>query len=167
MPRQANEQYAWVRKNGRFQAVLSKKASSFELDDLHPGDLLFWTGTYSVDRDPPVTHTMVYLGRRKTDGKPVMVGASDGRPYDGQRRNGVSVFDFKLPAAPSGASADTRAAAAPDRSPNFAGYGTVPGLSARGPAAPPEPTPEPTPERRKREEPGTTEGKRRQRSPRT
>ena len=166
VPRQANEQYAWVRKSGRFQAVLSKKASSFELDELHPGDLLFWTGTYAVDRDPPVTHTMIYLGRRKADGKPLMVGASDGRPYDGQKRNGVSVFDFKLPAARSGDSADTRTAAAPDRSPNFVGYGPVPGLTERGPAAPPEPTPEPTPERQKREEPSTG-GKRRQRSPRT
>ncbi len=164
VPRQANEQYAWVRKSGRFQAVLSKKASSFELDELRPGDLLFWTGTYAVDRDPPVTHTMIYLGRRKSDGKPLMVGASDGRPYDGQRRNGVSVFDFKLPAARSGDSADTRTAAAPDRSPNFAGYGPVPGLTERGPATPPEPTP---PEPKREEAPARTEGKRRQRSPRT
>ena len=168
VPRQANEQYAWVRKSGRFQAVLSKKASSFELDDLHPGDLLFWTGTYAVDRDPPVTHTMVYLGRRKTDGKPLMVGASDGRPYDGQKRNGVSVFDFKLPAARSGDAADARTAAAPDRSPNFVGYGSVPGLTERGPAAPPEPTPEPTPERKRDASKPGTDGRRRQRSsPRT
>lgn len=172
VPRQANEQYAWVRKSGRFQAVLSRNAGSFELDELRPGDLLFWTGTYAVDRDPPVTHTMIYLGRRRSDGKPLMVGASDGRPYDGQRRNGVSVFDFKLPAARSGDSADARTSAAPDRSPNFAGYGPPPGLTERGPASPPEPTPEPTPpkQRAKREqspEPEETPGKRRQRSPRT
>lgn len=169
VPRQANEQYTWVRKSGRFEAVLSKKASSFELDNLHPGDLLFWTGTYAVDRDPPVTHTMIYLGRRKSDGKPLMVGASDGRPYDGEKRNGVSVFDFKLPAAHSGDTADNRTAAAPDRSPNFVGYGPVPGLIERGPAVPPEPKPEPTPEpprkREKASEP--SKEKTRQRSPRT
>lgn len=170
VPRQASEQYAWVRKSGRFEAVLSKKASSFELDNLHPGDLLFWTGTYSVDRDPPVTHTMIYLGRRKSDGKPLMVGASDGRPYDGEKRNGVSVFDFKLPAARSGDTADTRTAAAPDRSPNFVGYGPVPGLVERGPAVPPEPKPEPTPEASPRKREKAAEPRKEksgQRSPRT
>ena len=49
-----------------------------------PGDLLFWTGTYSVERDPPVTHTMIYLGEEKKSGKPIMVGASDGRTYEGR-----------------------------------------------------------------------------------
>lgn len=167
VPRQANEQYAWVRKSGRFQAVLSRRAESFELDNLHPGDLLFWTGTYKVDRDPPVTHTMIYLGRRKRDNKPLMVGASDGRPYDGQRRNGVSVFDFRLPAARSGDTTDMNTTTAPDRAPNFAGYGPIPGMDGRGerlPAPTPKteatasPTPEPTPV----ESPAKT-GKRRRR----
>ena len=131
VPRDASSQYSWVRKQSRFYAVLSKKPENAELDELRPGDLMFWTGTYNIDRDPPVTHTMIYLGKRKKDGKRLMFGASDGRPYDGQRRNGVSVFDFKMPAARSGDHADAATAAAPDHSPDFAGYGPIPGMAER------------------------------------
>ena len=66
---------------------------TFELDELKPGDLLFWSGAYGSDRDPDITHTMIYLGREKTTNHRVMVGASDGRTYKGQSRFGVSVFD--------------------------------------------------------------------------
>jgi cell wall-associated NlpC family hydrolase len=135
VPRSASEQYAWVRQQSRFYAVLSKKEDTFELKEMRPGDLLFWTGTYHVDHDPPVTHTMLYLGRRKQDGKPLMMGASDGRPYDGEKRNGVSVFDFKMPAARSADTADATTAAAPDHAPDFAGYGPIPGMAERSDAA--------------------------------
>ena len=138
VPRQANEQYAWVRQRSHFYAVLSTKADGFELKEMRPGDLLFWTGTYKVDRDPPVTHTMIYLGRRKRDGKPLMFGASDGRSYDGQRRSGVSVFDFKVPGASRSAGASRPpddAAAAPDNAPDFAGYGPIPGMAERNEVA--------------------------------
>ena len=128
VPRQANEQYDWVRSKSRFYAVLSKKQDNFELKEMRPGDLLFWTGTYRVDRDPPVTHTMIYLGKRKSDGQRIMFGASDGRPYNGERRNGVSVFDFKMPAARNGDAADAATSAAPGNSPDFSGYGPIPGM---------------------------------------
>ena len=134
-PRQASEQYSWVREKSRFYAVLSKKQDNPELREMRPGDLLFWTGTYNVDRDPPVTHTMIYLGRRKKDGHRLMVGSSDGRTYDGQRRNGVSVFDFHLPPARNGDAADAATAAAPDHSPDFAGYGPIPGMADLNDAA--------------------------------
>ena len=117
VPRQANEQYVWVRKAGNFRAVLSHKADSFELDELKPGDLMFWTGTYATDRDPPVTHTMIYLGKEKETGNRVMAGSSDGRSYHGVQRWGVSVFDF-------------RPAPIPERGksgPQFVGYGAIPG----------------------------------------
>ena len=68
VPRDASEQYVWVRKAGNFRAVLSRNIDSFELDELKPGDLLFWAGTYNVERDPPVTHTMIYLGKQKGNG---------------------------------------------------------------------------------------------------
>ena len=118
-----------MRQKSHFYAVLSKKQDNVELREMRPGDLLFWTGTYRVDRDPPVTHVMIYLGKRKKDGKRLMFGASDGRPYDGQRRNGVSVFDFTMPAARSGDAADAVTAAAPDRAPDFSGYGPIPGMT--------------------------------------
>ena len=120
VPRDSSQQYVWVRKAGDFNAVLSRKEDSFELDDLKPGDLLFWRGTYNIDRDPPITHTMIYLGREKRTNKRVMVGSSDGRTYDGKQRWGVSVFDFKLPPPPKSGDAKI--------SPVFVGYGRIPGL---------------------------------------
>ena len=121
VPRDSSQQYVWVRKAGDFDAVLSRKEDSFELDDLKPGDLLFWRGTYNIDRDPPITHTMIYLGREKRTNKRVMVGSSDGRTYDGKQRWGVSVFDFKMPPPPKSGDAKI--------SPVFVGYGRIPGLS--------------------------------------
>jgi hypothetical protein len=43
-------------------------------------------------------------------------GASDGRTYDSERRNGVSVFDFSLPKQ--------------EKKSEFYGYGPVPGLGS-------------------------------------
>ncbi|PYL69024.1 MAG: hydrolase [Verrucomicrobia bacterium] len=120
VPRDSSQQYVWVRKAGKFNAVLSRKEDSFELDALKPGDLLFWRGTYNIDRDPPITHTMIYLGREKRTKKRVMIGSSDGRTYDGKQRWGVSVFDFKLPPPPNSGDAKI--------SPVFVGYGRIPGL---------------------------------------
>jgi peptidoglycan DL-endopeptidase CwlO len=121
VPRDSSQQYVWVRKGGNFNAVLSRHEDTFELDALKPGDLLFWSGTYNIDRDPPVTHTMVYLGREKRTKKRVMLGSSDGRTYDGKQRFGVSVFDFKMPPPPNSGDAKI--------SPVFVGYGRIPGLT--------------------------------------
>ncbi len=120
VPRDAREQYIWVRKGGNFQAVLAHRDDTFELDALKPGDLLFWTGTYSINRDPDITHTMIYLGREKATNQRIMVGASDGRTYKGQSRFGVSVFDFKV----------SRLGAKSEKQPGavFVGYARIPGL---------------------------------------
>src|SRR5437762_6455920 len=71
VPRDSSEQYVWLRRSGKFEPVVSRKEDSFEFANLRPGDLLFWTGTYSIDRDPPITHAMIYVGREKTSGKRV------------------------------------------------------------------------------------------------
>jgi cell wall-associated NlpC family hydrolase len=125
VPRDASEQYVWVRKAGNFRAVLSRQIDSFELNELRPGDLLFWSGTYNIERDPPVTHTMIYLGKEKKTGKPIMVGASDGRTYEGEKQFGVSVFDFKTAPASAGGSSEGH--------PRFVGYGKIPGLGREKP----------------------------------
>jgi hypothetical protein len=96
------------------------KEDTFELEELKPGDLLFWTGTYAIERDPPITHAMIYLGRKKGSNQRIMVGASDGRTYEGESRYGVSIFDFKIPKP-----AKTNEGR---MSPNFIGYGQIPGL---------------------------------------
>lgn len=114
-PRSASTQYVWARKAGTFRAVVSTKQNTFELGELKPGDLLFWTGTYESKNDPPVTHTMIYLGRTKHGNKPVMAGSSDGRTYQGEKKYGVSVFDFRIP---SGKQTTSR----------FIGYAAIPNL---------------------------------------
>ncbi len=120
VPRDSPGQYSWIRKDGGFRAVVSKSAESFEFGELLPGDLMFWSGTYSVEREIPITHVMLYLGTEKRSKKRVMFGASDGRSYNGVQRWGVSVFDFKMPrldpANPEKAKVD------------FIGYGRIPGL---------------------------------------
>lgn len=105
-PRQSNEMYQWVWESDTFRAFNGLSERSFEWKRLQPGDLLFWTNTTAdgkTERDPPVTHVMMYLGTRKRDGKPVMYGSSDGRTYEGVARRGVSVFDFRLPQPTSSA----------------------------------------------------------------
>lgn len=120
VPRDSSQQYVWLRKAGSFRPVNSRKEDTFELDELKPGDLLFWTGTYNIERDPPITHAMIYLGRKKGTNQRIMVGASDGRTYEGESRYGVSVFDFKIPKP-----AKTNEGR---MSPSFIGYGRIPGL---------------------------------------
>jgi peptidoglycan DL-endopeptidase CwlO len=141
VPRQSSDQYLWVRKNGDFHSVLSRNANTFELEQLRLGDLMFWSGTYKVDRDVPITHVMIYLGKQKGTNKPIMVGASDGRSYNGERRFGVSVFDFKLPNG-------TPNKSDPDLVARFEGYSSIPGLRNEVytvQAATPAPAPAPKP----------------------
>jgi cell wall-associated NlpC family hydrolase len=118
VPRDSSNLYVWVRKAHAFRAVISRKPDSFEMDELLPGDLLFWIGTYVTDHDPPVTHAMIYLGTEKATGAKIMIGSSDGRTYRGQKRNGVSVFDFKMPRTPDPG----------DQRTTFIGYARIPGL---------------------------------------
>jgi peptidoglycan DL-endopeptidase CwlO len=121
VPRDSAGQYQWVRKSSNFHSVLSRSGDSFELNDLRPGDLLFWSGTYKVDREIPITHVMIYLGKEKSTDKPVMVGSSDGRSYNGIRRFGVSVFDFKMPSGQPNKDD-------PGLTAKFEGYASIPGL---------------------------------------
>jgi cell wall-associated NlpC family hydrolase len=114
-PRQSDELYQWVKTTKKLNPITGTPAlTDTSLAGLKPGDLLFWTGTYDTGaRRLPISHVMLYLGKTKA-GRPVMFGASDGRPYQGKRQNGVSVFDFRIPAATSKS--------------KFAGYGPIPGL---------------------------------------
>lgn len=105
VPRTSAGQFTWVKGEDALHEI-PKSVTSLDsnvFDDLTPGDLLFWSGTY-VPRDGrkiPVSHVQIFLGHEKKDGKPVMIGASDGRSYRGQKRNGYGVFDFRLPRAGS------------------------------------------------------------------
>jgi peptidoglycan DL-endopeptidase CwlO len=118
VPRDAREQYIWVRKAGTFQAVLAQRDDTFELDGLKPGDLLFWASNYGISKDPDITQTMIYLGRDKSTNQRLMVGASESRSTKGQKKSGVGVFEFKV----------GHAAPKPNQEsgPVFVGYGRIP-----------------------------------------
>jgi len=120
VPRDSSGLYVWLRKAGTFRAVLSSNPESFEFDELRPGDLLFWTGSYAVDRDPPVSHSAIYLGREKGAKNRIMVASSDGQTYRGKQRWGVSVFDFRLRKASAASEGRARG--------QFVGYARIPGL---------------------------------------
>jgi cell wall-associated NlpC family hydrolase len=121
VPRDAREQYAWVRKAGNFQAVLGHGDDTFELDGLKPGDLLFWANPSGVSREPEITQIMIYLGRAKSTNQRLMIGASEKSTYKGEKKSGVAVFDFKL--RPAEQKEDEEATAV------FVGYGRFPDLS--------------------------------------
>jgi cell wall-associated NlpC family hydrolase len=123
VPRDAREQYIWVRKAGNFQAVLAQRDDTFELDALKPGDLLFWASSYGISRDPDITQTMIYLGREKGTNQRIMIGASERLAYKGKSRAGVNVFDFKVDRAKPKATGEP--------GPVFVGYGRIPGLGGK------------------------------------
>jgi len=133
VPRDASGMYKWVWMQSRFNAVTSPNPDTFEFAPLKPGDLLFWTGTYQVNRDPPVTHVMIYLGINRHTGRRVMVGASEGRRFNGVSMFGVSVFDFTLP----GVKGTANDAAASGSASQFIGYGAIPGLLSQPTSAKP------------------------------
>lgn len=112
-PRQSDQIHEWSMRSGTLREVTAHSLDSNEYRDLRPGDLLFWSGTYGINRT--ITHVMIYLGTHRESGKPVMVGASDGRSYNGEKRRGVSVFDFRLPRPGSKA--------------KFVGFASIPGLT--------------------------------------
>jgi hypothetical protein len=112
-PRSSAAQFSWVKDAGALTDVPATVTSTGDpaFDDLRPGDLLFWSGTYAPTdgRTVPVSHVQIFLGHEKATGEPVMIGASDGRTYRGTKREGYGVYDFKLPK--------------PDSKATFLGYG--------------------------------------------
>jgi len=113
VPRQSDQMYNWLEQAGTLMKTEDPRPEKpADLKDLHPGDLLFWSGTYDAGRK--ITHVMLYLGTEKTSGEPVMFGASNGRSYKRQNMWGVSVFSFYLPEINSRG--------------QFEGYGRIPGV---------------------------------------
>ena len=87
VPRSSDELYNWIKDKGVFYNANNN------LKQLRPGDLLFWTGTYSAPNNAYVTHVMIYIGKN-LKGERLMLGSSNGRTYRGKKIWGVSVFDF-------------------------------------------------------------------------
>ncbi|MEZ5326808.1 MAG: NlpC/P60 family protein [Verrucomicrobiales bacterium] len=94
VPRQANTQYLWLQKARSLRIVDSRMTQERLLSEVRPGDLLFWEGTYEVQRSPNITHVMVYVGFDRATGKHLMFGARGGMSK-GLTGNEVDYFEFK------------------------------------------------------------------------
>lgn len=119
-PRSSGAQYAWLKENGRLHEVAASATDEKDpsLADLKPGDLLFWSKPGSATDGPPIMrihHVAMFLGTEKKDGRPVIINATDGRSYRGQKANGYGVYDFRVPKA--------------DSPSKLTGYGTPPGIT--------------------------------------
>lgn len=101
-PRSSGAQMEWLRNNGRLHAVdeNARDLKHPSLAALKPGDLLFWAVT-KPDGTLRVHHVAMFLGLEKSDGRPVMIGSTDGRSYRGQKADGYGVHDFRVPKADS------------------------------------------------------------------
>ena len=117
-PRSSAEQFFWLKEKER---LIEVPADAMDLGHpvmkkLQPGDLLFWGGTYAPldGRKVNITHVALFLGHEKSDGRAVMINATNGRSYRGTKANGYGVYDFQLPRE-GGKSV-------------FMGYGTPPGI---------------------------------------
>lgn len=97
LPRDSFSQYEWLVEQGKFNPARAGGFGRFSLDKLKPGDLLFWINTYKTNRNPPVTHVAIYLGREKSTGQYVMMHAGNGRKYNGKSRRGVTVATLDYP----------------------------------------------------------------------
>jgi hypothetical protein len=118
VPRQSDLIYEWVKTRSGLKAERILSEEDPKLRALRPGDLLFWSGTYNIDRK--ITHVMIYLGTDINTGKPVMFGSSSDRRHRNKRQRGVSLFDFTLPQG--------------NKRSKFEGFGVIPGLPIKAAA---------------------------------
>jgi len=105
LPRTASDQYYYLHLQNKAWDVPQDSTGyadmAFLREKLKPGDLLFWENTYQPERQPPITHVMIFLGTNEK-GEWIMVGSQSSRGGMHNRRNGgpdIYVFD---PHKPSG-----------------------------------------------------------------
>jgi cell wall-associated NlpC family hydrolase len=105
LPRTASDQYYYLHLQGKAWDVPQTSRgwadTEFLRQNLKPGDLLFWENTYRPERQPPITHVMVYLGSNDK-GQWIMAGSQSSRGGEHNRRNGgPDVYVFR-PGQPCG-----------------------------------------------------------------
>jgi LysM repeat protein len=103
LPRTASDQYYYLHLQNKAWDVPQTSTGfadcNYLRQNLKPGDLLFWENTYRPERQPPITHVMVFLGTNDR-GNWIMAGSQTGRGGEHNRRRGgpdVYVFDPTKP----------------------------------------------------------------------
>ena len=98
LPRTASDQYYYLHLQDKAWDVPMTSRGfadcNYLRSNLKPGDLLFWENTYKPERQPPITHVMIYLGT-DASGRWLMAGSQSGRHgmYN-PHRNGPDVYVF-------------------------------------------------------------------------
>ena len=105
LPRTASDQYYYLHLQGKAwdvpQASNGWADCEFLRHNLKPGDLLFWENPSRPERQPPITHVMVFLGTNDK-GQWIMAGSQTSRGGEHNRRNGgPDIYVFR-PSQPCG-----------------------------------------------------------------
>ena len=105
LPRTASDQYYYLHLQNKAWDVPQNSSGFADVnylrDNLKPGDLLFWENTYRPERQPPITHVMVFLGTNDK-GQWIMAGSQTSRGGMHNRRNGGPDIYVFNPDKPSG-----------------------------------------------------------------
>jgi LysM repeat protein len=99
LPRTASDQYYYLHLQGKAwdvpQNAYGWADTNYLRGNLKPGDLLFWENTYRPERQPPITHVMIFLGTN-AQGQWLMAGSQSSRGGEHNRRNGgPDVYIFR------------------------------------------------------------------------
>ena len=105
LPRTASDQYYYLHLQGKAwdvpQTAQGWADGNYLRQNLKPGDLLFWENTYRPERQPPITHVMVFLGTN-AQGQWLMAGSQSSRGGEHNRRNGGPDIYIFRPSQPCG-----------------------------------------------------------------
>lgn len=103
LPRTASDQYYYLHLQNKAWDVPQTQTGfadcTYLRQNLKPGDLLFWENTYKPERQPPITHVMVFLGTNDK-GQWIMAGSQTSRGGEHNRSHGgpdIYVFDPTKP----------------------------------------------------------------------
>jgi LysM repeat protein len=99
LPRCASDQYYDLKQKNLAWDVPLNANSQPDVDylerNLRVGDLLFWEHTYKPERDPPITHVTIYLGK-DAKGRMMMAGSqSSSYGKYGTKRGGPNIYIFE------------------------------------------------------------------------
>ncbi|MCE0482615.1 MAG: LysM peptidoglycan-binding domain-containing protein [Methylacidiphilales bacterium] len=103
LPRTASDQYYYLHLQDKAWDVPETDNGyadcNYLREHLKPGDLLFWKNTYRPERQPPITHVMIFLGTNARD-QWIMAGSQTSRGGEHNRADGgpdIYIFDPTKP----------------------------------------------------------------------